>query len=385
MRPLLSIVIPTYNRYQYLVDVLDVLLAFDGDDFEVIVQDNSEDNAIMLDYMKRCRDSRLRYFHDAARHYSQTENSELAVGKATGRFVCYIGDDDVLSQKVLDIVGWMEAECIEALLFQGAHYYWPDVVFSHGDRPHFTVRRFTAGVRKIDPLEKYAECANYGACDINEMPRLYHGIVSRVSLDKARLLAGSFFPGPSPDMASSVALSHSVRKLVAIDVPVLIDGFSYKSAGGKSLRGEHKAHIEDVDQLPNNIVDTWNPSIPRIWLGETIYAQSYYEASSRMGLDDGINYRKLYSSILARNPDCWPYVIECDRSCSAASVMLGSLVAFSKRAMGYASRLLRRKRDVPLFSVGASLPIVRAEAELSKLIAPCVSEVVSGHVGLREA
>ncbi|EFG1084042.1 glycosyltransferase, partial [Escherichia coli] len=39
----LSILIPTKNRSEYLDDVLSSLLTWKRDDFEVIIQDNSDD------------------------------------------------------------------------------------------------------------------------------------------------------------------------------------------------------------------------------------------------------------------------------------------------------------------------------------------------------
>ena len=41
--PLVSIVIATYNRYEYLYDCVDSIRSIDSDDLEIIIQDNTED------------------------------------------------------------------------------------------------------------------------------------------------------------------------------------------------------------------------------------------------------------------------------------------------------------------------------------------------------
>lgn len=370
MSVVLSIVIPTYNRYRYLFECLKVLLSFESDQFEVVVQDNSEDNSEIKRFIKDCSDERLRYYHDASRHYSQTENSEIAVEKARGKYVCYIGDDDMVSRRIVDFALWMDANEIDSLLFPGAPYYWPDVEFLHGARPVFSIYSFSGALHVVDPLIEYKLCASFGASEINDMPRLYHGIVSRKSLHAAKKKAGCFFPGPSPDMASCVALSHSVERQVKIDLPLLIDGFSYKSAGGKSLRGKHKARLEDVDQLPDNILMSWNDRVPRIWLGETIYAQSFFEASSSMNLPDIINYRDLYISILTRHPECAKYVFSCNRDGDNITLLLKSTIAFLARVRKYVKRRISRGKSIhAVFTTTyEGFSILDAERELSNRI-----------------
>ena len=168
MNPLVSIVIPTYNRYPYLIECLTLLLSFESADFEVVVQDNSEDTGPVEAFLRDCNDSRLRYFHDARFHYSQTENSELAVEKAVGDYVCYIGDDDALSREVVSAASWMKRMDVDALLFDGAPYYWPDVVFAIRSRVfrfgnsmpawNASTRSLNIGCARAEELSISAEC-----------------------------------------------------------------------------------------------------------------------------------------------------------------------------------------------------------------------------------
>ena len=62
--PLLSIVIPTKNRYEYLFPVLDASIQYiAGSDYEIVVQDNTHDNSPAIEYFLRQTDPRIKYFH----------------------------------------------------------------------------------------------------------------------------------------------------------------------------------------------------------------------------------------------------------------------------------------------------------------------------------
>ena len=52
MKKLLSIIIPTKERYEYLEKLVELLITFKENNFEIIVQDNSQDNSKFLSYFK---------------------------------------------------------------------------------------------------------------------------------------------------------------------------------------------------------------------------------------------------------------------------------------------------------------------------------------------
>lgn len=49
--PLLSIVVPTKNRYMYLEEMIRMFVSFQLENTELVVQDNSDDNARFLDFI----------------------------------------------------------------------------------------------------------------------------------------------------------------------------------------------------------------------------------------------------------------------------------------------------------------------------------------------
>ena len=104
MKPLLSIVIPTKNRYPTLTNLVEKLLDWGDGDYEVIVQDNSEDNTPIKGFLLNySNDSRLKYFHNL-NHVTVCQNSEDAINNSTGEYICFLGDDDGIIKQSLEVV-----------------------------------------------------------------------------------------------------------------------------------------------------------------------------------------------------------------------------------------------------------------------------------------
>src|SRR5687767_10116731 len=90
--PLLSIVIPTRNRLDCAANVARGLSESPEPDFEAIIHDNSSD-AQLGALIEELGDPRIRYFH-VAEPLNMHANFDRAIGHATGRYVCALGDDD---------------------------------------------------------------------------------------------------------------------------------------------------------------------------------------------------------------------------------------------------------------------------------------------------
>lgn len=94
MTILLSIVIPTYNRALLLKRALNSLIAYKGDDIEIIVQDDcSPDNTSEI--VKSINDSRIRYYRNDV-NLGLAPNIIDILNRVTGKYVYYITDDDFL-------------------------------------------------------------------------------------------------------------------------------------------------------------------------------------------------------------------------------------------------------------------------------------------------
>ena len=92
-QPLVSVVIPTFNRQDYLRIALASALAQSLRDFEIVVQDNAsagDPEALVESFA----DPRVRYFRNPTT-VSQTQNVISACAKARGKYIAVLCDDDV--------------------------------------------------------------------------------------------------------------------------------------------------------------------------------------------------------------------------------------------------------------------------------------------------
>ena len=103
--PLVSIIIPTFNRSQLICETLDSVLAQTYENWEcIIVDDGSTDDTktVVSEYVKK--DSRFQFHHrpinrpkggNAARNFGY-ENSK-------GEYINWIDDDDIMLEDFIKI------------------------------------------------------------------------------------------------------------------------------------------------------------------------------------------------------------------------------------------------------------------------------------------
>ena len=123
--PLLSIVIPTRNREDYCIHAINHILSFDEQDFELIIQDNSDTTKI-LDYLKKNHDSRLKY-HYSPKRINSVINMDYAISMAKGKYITMIGDDDTVLPTIFDLVKFANKFGYDAISQKDViPYFWPN-------------------------------------------------------------------------------------------------------------------------------------------------------------------------------------------------------------------------------------------------------------------
>lgn len=298
-RPIISIIIPTKNRYSYLKCLIQLLVSYQKHEMEIVIQDNSDDNSSFIDFLDTIKYDNLKY-HYCSSALSVIENSNLAVNHSSGEYVCFIGDDDGVMPRIADFALWMKVNNIDSAITNRPNYYWPDIIHKlHDFSGSLSYFRFTNKVKYLDPMKELDTCLKKGGSSLENMPRLYHGIVSRKCLDKLYIMCSSYFPGPSPDMANAVALSTFVEKHVYFDYPLIIAGVGFSSTGGAGVRKNHIGKLEDISFLPKDTIANWETGIPKIWTGQTIWAESAIKAlrvTNNEVFLRKFNYNYLYAS-----------------------------------------------------------------------------------------
>ncbi|MBB4806189.1 hypothetical protein HNP38_001461 [Chryseobacterium defluvii] len=304
--PILSIIVPTKNRHYYLEYLVNYFHDLDCREVQLVIQDNSDDNEAQKKFfnsLQNLNDDRIIYNY-VKESISVIDNSDLALSQATGEYVTFIGDDDIFSKYIIDLVKEIRSKNIDSVLPLKGSYSWPDIksrLYGNKLSGKFTQTSVSGKITEIKPREEMDKLLKCGGTDILDLPRVYHGIVKLSVLKEIKESTGSFFPGPSPDMANAVALGINVRNHILIDIPYVISGHSKSSGGGMGASGRHIGEISNFKHLPKDTADNWSKEVPFYWSGYTIYAESMLQALKRLRKKDllkKINYNYLYAMCL---------------------------------------------------------------------------------------
>jgi len=300
MNPLLSIVVPTKNRYKYLKHLITLIESFNSTDLELLIQDNSDDNSDFLEYLNNNKFNSVKYFYENKK-LSQAGNSDLAIYNSTGEYVCFIGDDDGVTKHIVDCVKWMKMNQIDALSSSLAFYMWPDCISHIDPTASLTYKPFNGYFEITDAQIELKKVMENGCVNMGKLPSVYQGIVKRTVLEKIYSIGNTYHPGPSPDMACAVALSFFVEKYVRLDFPIIITGASVHHGGGIDKLKNRIANIEDVPFLPQNAKEKWEKNIPSVWTSATVWPESAIKSLRYLNKDElikKINFEYMLAKFL---------------------------------------------------------------------------------------
>lgn len=294
---LVSVVIPTKDRYPYLIEILSIMTKFKSNLIEFIIGDNTIENLEFINFLKKINDKRIRYFHFKEK-LSQSQNMNLTISKSKYEYITAIGDDDFVLEDIIDFVRTLKRKKIDVIKLVKPVYKWR----SENYKGSLYVPSFSYNiVKKKSKTELNRVIENCGT-NMNDNPSVYHGLVSRNLLDKIYRKFNSYCPGPSPDIANCVAILHTTKYFYIYDGPILVSGNAAKSMAGLGLRGKHYGDIASQKHLPNSLEMVWSNQIPYYWSGPTIWAQSVYSTLSKINHSYKLNYSYLYAFLLIYHP-----------------------------------------------------------------------------------
>lgn len=343
MNPLLSIAVPTKNRYEYLKWLIELFVSIATEEMELVIQDNSDSLSDIREFIDKKNDKRIRYFFVPG-YLSVVDNCDRAIENSRGEFISMIGDDDGFHRDIINCAKYMKAHSIDSIIGRRAYYNWPGtsgVIFDYSAK--LRLPKYSGKLKKIDSkknLQKMLKTSNFEYLD--KLPAVYNGIVSRACLEKIKQQTGSYFPGPSPDMANSVALSLIDINHYTYDFPFSIAGKCATSAGGRGAKHQHLSKIEDASHLPSNTSERWHSKIPKYWSAPTIYAQSAVDACKRMNHDDlanKFNFDRLMGVIFSSNKTVYRLGKESGIRPNFFSMLKGAQTMFFQRLSSFVKNM----------------------------------------------
>jgi len=299
VKPLLSIVIPTKNRQRYAFSTIKSILSISHKSLELIVHDNSDSNNLEKKLSESIKDSRLVYRYNNS-PLSAIHNFDYAMQFVNGEYVCFIGDDDGINPEIMRVIEWANKNDLDAIIPSNpVTYAWPSVKNSG----ELTIYPFTQKYNKIDVSKNLIFFLNSGAVYyLNyKLPKVYHGIVKKKCLDQVYNKLGYYFGGLSMDIFSSIAISSFYpKKVVSIDYPITIAGTSYESNKTHRTEEAKDTKLSNAPHFNNRGPYKWSNSVPSIYSGTSIWAESGIHALedlNRFDLISEINRYKMVAEI----------------------------------------------------------------------------------------
>jgi glycosyltransferase involved in cell wall biosynthesis len=288
---LITFVIPTRNRQNCLRSLLQTFTHFYRDKstcFDVVILDNSEDNSLAED-AKKCP-FEITYIYRGDQ-LSVVENFNQGAEYLTGKYACFMGDDDLISERIFDLAMLMLSHDIDSAIVSPKTkgiYFWPEIVDARWGAVggKLFLGEFSGQVVQVPVDAAIRECRSR-VCDGPQLlPRAYSGLIAKSCIDQVIARYGALFGGCSPDIYSSRLLSSVVRSHVAVDLPVLLAGASKTSTSAQRAERSDVGQLKDNDHLGRFNDLSWNPRIPEFYsvygLGSIIFA-SGREAWGRLG------------------------------------------------------------------------------------------------------
>lgn len=303
-KPLLSVIVPTKDRYKYLKHLIKLIQSYNSDEWEIVVQDNTDDNSEILEYLKELNYPGCKYFHEKGQLPMST-NADKAILHSEGEYVCFLGDDDGICPNAIEYCRLMKEKGYEALRSNLADYYWPDAVSNFDGIQGKVIKPKVTGSEAILSTEDVLkDVINRGFVDRGNLPSVYHGIASRKALNRVYEKCQTFFPGQSPDISNGIAMSLVMKCFMLVDDIVTISGAS-AFHGGKTI-GMNKRYpqISDMVWFRPNAEDIWDVRLPKIAVGSIIWAESSIETLRNMGREDFIaqvDYEVIYKEFAVYN------------------------------------------------------------------------------------
>lgn len=265
MTPIVSVVVPTKNRYKYLKQLISLIESFNDSRIELLIHDNSDNNREIMEFLSGKSPVSTSYYYDTEK-LSMGENAERGINKAKGEYICFIGDDDAVCRNIADCAEWMRENQVDAVRSLYLNYCWNEDKGENCGSVYFD--DFSFACRLGDPIAEMKKVLNDGVPDFKYMAKIYHGIIKKSVLEDVQRHGECLFPGPTPDMSGAVSIAFFIKKYVMINIPIVMPGISRMVGGGvmgKVLSLDEVSFITDSDR------EKWPADYPPLWATELIW------------------------------------------------------------------------------------------------------------------
>jgi len=354
----ITIIIPTHNRQAYAAAAVKKIAKV-LPTAQIVVSDTSVNHSLgdMLPQVGAGID--LSYVRPG-RSMDVVSHFEFALSQASGDYLMFLGDDDCVGPGLIQVAEWAEQNRVDAVFSYGtsfiANYFWPGVrsrFYGDGYASSLFVHRFDGTARRIDPIAALQDTLRDFGRGLGAMPRLYHGLVSRALVDRARERFGAMFGGVTPDIYSAALLSTIAENVWQVDYPFCLPGGSPVSTAGTGAAGTDMTSLETNPHTAAFADLQWDPLIPAFYAPYTVWAFSLKKALDQIGRDDLTpNLARLYALALMRNREQRDKIMEAVAQASTTGITRGAIAHEMLRETSYQARRIGTRLLTP--SAGGS-------------------------------
>ncbi len=291
-KPLVSVIIPTYNRAVLVKRAIQSILDQTYDNFEVIVVDDaSTDSTVTV--IANIEDERLKYIrHEVNGHASAARNTGIASAK--GELIAFLDDDDEWFPSKLEK---QVPVLVNASPEVGLVYCWMDYFDSSGRLVGETHPTHTGWV-----FDKMLDRPRLGGCPTIIVRREVFDVVGVFDVDLRRGNDGDFIRRVAREYAVDVVPEVLVRVNVGHDFDRITTGDE------QGIRNAIKGHqvkltkfADELDSYPKQTASILSAiGHHHAQLGEWITAAGYFLRAVRRAPSSGEPYRMLAYTLKER-------------------------------------------------------------------------------------
>jgi glycosyltransferase involved in cell wall biosynthesis len=235
MAPLVSVLLPTRNRLEFLRYAMETVVRQDDGDWEVVVSDNDSEEDI-AGHVEALGDGRIRYARTPS-FVPVTDNWNNALALSSGRFVVMLGDDDGLMPGYVARIRELTARYREPeVIYQGAWLYaYPgvDPAETSGYVQPYGYAEFMRGAKEpfvLDPATRRKMVAAAMGFRVRYGFNMQFSTVSRALIDRLAP-QGPFFQSAFPDYYATNVAFLTAREVLVEPRPLVAIGVTPKSYG----------------------------------------------------------------------------------------------------------------------------------------------------------
>jgi glycosyltransferase involved in cell wall biosynthesis len=242
-RPMFSVIIPTYNRADYLRFTLETCLSQTFASVEFIVQDDdSTDNTLDIVDIYQKQDPRFKYCN-IGRNSGMRGNFENSLANASGEYLIFLGGDDAFIPQGLDELAEIIGRHPDKIITWAVPtYYYDEVRQGHGQiiAPHSIFQApLELEISSRDYFKYQAQALFYVSDEKSPMIYVKSAVPSKIIDDVKKRSDGFFFVSSTPDGYSGFALASVAKSYLYTNVPFTMHGVSPSSAGLNYTNGSN--------------------------------------------------------------------------------------------------------------------------------------------------